>query len=173
MAKNNRFFDDFPFFQGLRVLFVDNNVDCCDLIEFMLKFYGVEVRKALLAQEALKILAQWQPDILVCEIALPEVDGFTLVQRARKITAGQGKVLLVIAVTAYMSEEMRHFALSGGFDRWFTKPLVLDDFLTVLAYWAIARFLFLMTRRTLSQIANNSYPTFQEHRHNLNFPGVN
>jgi two-component system, OmpR family, response regulator len=172
MDKKNRFVTDFPFFQGLRVLVVDNNVDCCDLIELMLHIYGVEVRKALLAQEALEILVEWQPDILVSEIALPEVDGFTLAQRARTITAGRGKVLLVIAVTAYISKEMRQLALSDGFDWWFTKPLALDDFLTVLAYWAIAQFLSLITQRTLSNVANNSYLTFQEHRPNLILSGV-
>jgi two-component system, OmpR family, response regulator len=173
MDKNNRFFDNFPFFQGLRVLVVDNNVDCCDLIEFMLQIYGVEVRKALLAQEALKILVEWQPDILVSDVALPEVDGFALVRQARTIAAERGKALLIIAVTAYISEEMRQIALSSGFDFWFTKPLNLNDFVTVLAYAAIANLASTFFQRTWSNVANNSCLSFEEHRPNLNFSGVN
>jgi CheY-like chemotaxis protein len=173
MYKSDEFVTNFPFLQGLRVLVVDNHIDSCNAIELLLQIYGVEVRKAFLAQKALKILVEWQPDILVSEIALPEVDGFTLIQQARTLAAKREKVLSVIAVTAYISEEIRELALSGGFDWWFTNPLAFNDFLSVLAYWAIARFPSLITRRALSNIANKSYITFQEHRPNLNLSGVN
>ncbi|MBE9166677.1 response regulator [Pleurocapsales cyanobacterium LEGE 06147] len=150
MYKNDGLVINLPFLQGLRVLVVDNNVDCCDLIELLLQLYGVEVRKAFLAQQALKIFVEWQPDILVSDVALPEVDGLTLVQQARTISATRGKVLLGIAVTGYINEETRQLALSGGFDFWFTKPLDLNDFVTVLVYSAIERFLFAITHRTSS-----------------------
>lgn len=123
--------------QGLRVLVVDNNVDCCDLIELLLQFYGVEVRKSCLVQQALEILVEWQPDILVSEIVLPKVDGISLIQQAKTIAAERKKELLSIAVTAYIGEERCQPALSSGFDFWFAKPLDLNDFVTVLAYWAI------------------------------------
>lgn len=139
MKKDQEFINNIPFLQGLRVLVVDNNADCCDLLELLLRFYGVETRKAFLAHEALKILVEWQPDILISEIALPEVDGFTLVQQARIITAGRKKVLSIIAITASISKKMRQFALSSGFDFWFTKPLDLNDFIKVLAYSATDR----------------------------------
>lgn len=141
MYKNDRFATNLPFLKGLRVLVVDCNVDCCNLIEWLLKFYGVEVRKAFSAQQALKILVEWQPDILVSDIALPEVDGFALVRQARTIATERYKALLIIAVTAFITEEMRQLALSGGFDFWFTKPLNLNDFVTVLAYFALDQFL--------------------------------
>lgn len=132
MYKNDEFGSNFPFLQGLRVLVVDNNADCCDLMELLLRFYGIEVRKAFLAQEALKILVEWQPNILVTEIALPNVDGFTLIQQARTITVARKEVLLAIAVTACISQEMRQLALSTGFDFWFSKPLDLNNFLLCL-----------------------------------------
>ncbi|MGL5877385.1 MAG: response regulator, partial [Xenococcaceae cyanobacterium] len=114
------------------MLIVDNNVDCCDTIELLLQLYGIEVRKAFLAQQALKICVEWQPDILVSDNALPSISGFALVRQARAIAAEREKVLLVIAVTAYVSENIRQLALSSGFDFWFTKPLYLNDFVTVL-----------------------------------------
>lgn len=151
MYKNDEFINNFPFLRGLRVLVVDNNVDCCDVIELLLKFYGVEVRKAFLAQEALKIFVEWQPDILVSDIALPEVDGFTLVKQARTIATDREKALLIIAVTAYSSEEMRQLALSSGFDFWFTKPLDFNNFVAVFIYLgidlAIDQFLSIITLR--------------------------
>ena len=160
MCTKNGLATNLPCLQGLRVLVVDNNVDCCDLIELLLRFYGVEVRKAFVAQQALKIFIEWQPDILVSEVALPEVDGFTLVQQARTITAERGKELLVIAVTAYITEELRQLALSSGFDWWFTKPLDLNNFLTVLACWAIALLSSAITQKGLSSFVNHSYVSF-------------
>jgi two-component system, OmpR family, response regulator len=147
--KNDKFVNNFPFLKGLRVLVVDNNVDCCDVIELLLGFYGVEVRKAFLAEEALKIFVEWQPDILVSDVALPKVDGFALVKQARTIAAELGKVLLIIAVTAYSSEETRQLALSRGFDFWFTKPLDFNNFIAVLAYLVICQSVFPIVQSTM------------------------
>ncbi len=138
MYENNGFNTNFLCLQGLRVLVVDNNVDCCDLIELLLQSYDVEARKAFSAQQALDILTAWQPDILVSDIALPKVGGFALARQAKTLSAKRGKeLLIVIAVTAYINEKMRQLAFSSGFDFWFTKPLELNKFLTVLVYSAI------------------------------------
>ncbi|MGB6299449.1 MAG: response regulator [Rivularia sp. (in: cyanobacteria)] len=138
MDKDNLFAVNLPLLQGLRVLVVDKSVDCCDLLELQLGLYGVEVRKAFLVQQALKIFLEWQPDILVSNIALPEVDGFALAQQTRTIAVERRQELLIIAVTAYTSEGMREYALSNVFDLWFTKPLDINHFLTVLAYSMIS-----------------------------------
>ncbi|MGB3755451.1 MAG: response regulator [Rivularia sp. (in: cyanobacteria)] len=138
MDKDNLFAVNLPLLQGLRVLVVDKSVDCCDLLELQLGLYGVEVRKAFLAQEAVKIFLEWQPDILVSNIGLAEVDGFTLAQQIRTIAAERRQALLIVATTTYISEEMRQYALSNVFDLWFTKPLDINHFLTVLAYSMIS-----------------------------------
>lgn len=137
MYKNEKFVTHLTFLQGLRVLVVDNNVDCCDTIDLLLQPYGIEVRKAFLAQQALKIFVEWQPDILVGNIALPDIDGFALVRQAKTIATKRGKVFSAIAAGACISEEMRQLALSSGFDFWFTKPIDFNDFVTVLAYLVI------------------------------------
>ncbi len=151
-----KFAINLPFLKGQRVLIVDNNVDSCDLIELLLRFYGVEVRKAFSAQEALKILLEWQPDILVSDVALPEIDGFVLVRQARTIAAERGKALLIIAVTAYINEETRQLALSSGFDCWFTKPLNLNDFVTVLSCLVICQSVFPIVPRTMINLVETA-----------------
>ncbi len=133
MYLNNRFPTNLPSLQGLRILVVDNNINSCDLMTAILQSYDVEVKTAFLAQQALKIFMQWQPDVLVSEIALPHEDGFALIRQVRKLTREQGKEALAIAVTAYVTDNTRQRALSAGFNLWFTKPLNFDDFLTVLA----------------------------------------
>jgi two-component system OmpR family response regulator len=132
MYSNNKFPSHSICLQGLRVLVVDNHADSCDLIALLLQPYGVEVKTASLAEQALKLLAQWRPNVLVSEIALPEVNGFALVQSVRTQTGHWGRGVPVIAVTASVTEEIRQRALSSGFDQWLTKPLDLDEFIVVL-----------------------------------------
>ncbi|HEY9597371.1 MAG TPA: response regulator [Cyanophyceae cyanobacterium] len=139
MYSNNGFPTNRPSLQGLRMLVVDNNIDSCDLITLLLEPYGVEVRTAFLVQPALEVLVQWQPDILVSEIALPEEDGFALIRQVRTLTVARGKEVLALAVTGYVTEEMQKHTLSAGFDCWFTKPLDFDEFLAVLSCLVICQ----------------------------------
>ena len=138
MDKDNVFAVNLPLIQGLRVLVVDNSVDCCDLLEFQLGLYGVKVRKAFLPQEAVKIFLEWQPDILVSNIALPEVDGFTLAQQIRTMAAERQQALLIVATTTDTSEEISQYTHSDVCYLWFTKPLDINHFLTVFAYSMIS-----------------------------------
>ncbi len=139
MYIDHRFPSNIPSLQGLRMLVVDNNIDACDLMTLLLEPYGVEVRVAFLAQQALDIFVQWQPDVLVSEIALPKEDGFALIRQVRTLTAARGQETLALAVTAYADKQTEQRALSAGFDLWFTKPLNFDEFLGVLDCLAICQ----------------------------------
>jgi len=127
---DNGFPTNLPSLQGLRMLVVDNNIDTCDLMTLLLQPYGVEVQTAFLVQQALEVFVQWQPDILVSEVALPKEDGFALIRQVRTLTA---------AVTGYVTEETQKRVLSAGFDLWFTKPLNFDEFLAVLSCLVICK----------------------------------
>lgn len=139
MHRSREFSTAFSFFQGLRVLIVNNHADSSDLMALILQSYGVEVQAASMVQPALKIFRQWQPDILVSEIALPDEDGLALIRRVRMLSAESNKRVTAIAVTAYVTEKMHQRALSSGFDLWFTKPLDFDAFVAEVAYLAICR----------------------------------
>lgn len=139
MYTNNEFSTDFSSLQGLRVLVVDDNVDCCDLIKLLLQLYGVEVQTAFSVQEGLEIFRQWQPDVLVSDIVFPQEDGFALIQQVRTKAGEPGKVVLAIAVMGYADEQTLKRALSAGFDLLFTKPLNFDEFLAELACLTICQ----------------------------------
>ncbi|MGF1541979.1 MAG: response regulator [Pleurocapsa sp.] len=160
MAIKDGFVTNLLGLQDLKILVVDNHIDSCDLIELLLAFYGVRVKKAFLAKQALEIFGTWQADILITEIALPDVDGFALVQQAKAIAVEREKVLLVIAVTAYINDNVRQLALSSGFDYWFTKPLNLDNFVAGLFYCAGYKFSSAITQKSLSSFVNHSYISF-------------
>ncbi len=153
MYLNNGFPTNLPSLKGLRVLVVDNNADSGDLMTLMLQPYGVEVQVASLAQQALEIFVQWQPDVLMSEIALPEEDGFALIRQVRTKAGERGKEALAIAVTAYVTEQTRQRALSAGFDLWFTKPLHFDEFVAVLGCLAICQqSLYAIAQRILGNV---------------------
>jgi two-component system, OmpR family, response regulator len=105
----------------------------------ILQLYGVEVKQAFSVPQALEIFEQWQPYIVVSDIGLPKEDGYALIQQVKSKAQERGQVVLAIAVTDYVDEKMCERALSGGFDLWFTKPLDIDEFVTVLAYLAICQ----------------------------------
>jgi two-component system, OmpR family, response regulator len=125
--------------KGLRVLVVDNNIDYCDLIKVLLQTYGVLVQTAFLARQALEIFRQWEPDVIMSDIALPYEDGYTLIQQVRTKAGEKGEAVLAIAVTGYADEKMLQYALNTGFDLWFIKPLDFDEFLTILACLVICQ----------------------------------
>ncbi|MBD2169466.1 response regulator [Calothrix membranacea FACHB-236] len=137
MYPSNRFLNNLSALQGLQVLIVDNNVDCCDLMMILLQLYGVEVKQAFSVPQALEIFEQWQPYIVVSDISLPNEDGYALIQKVKRKAKERGQVVLGIAVTGYADENMRQRGLSTGFDLWFTKPLDIDEFLVMLACLAI------------------------------------
>ncbi len=133
MYLSHKFPTNYLSLQGLRVLVVDDNVDFCYLMTLLLQPYGIKVQTAFLVQQALEIFRQWQPDILVSDIALPKEDGYALIHQIRTLMGERGRVVPAIAVTALVNEEMRQRGLSGGFNLWFTKPLNFDEFIAVLA----------------------------------------
>ncbi|AFZ00186.1 response regulator [Calothrix sp. PCC 6303] len=163
MYKFNRFPTNLSSLQGLRVLVVDNNVDFCYMITLLLEFYGVEVQTAFLAQSALKTFRQWQPDVLLSDLALPDEDGYKLIQEVRTKAGERGEAVLAIAVTGYVDEKMLQRALNAGFDIWFTKPLDFDEFLTMLDCLAICQqSSYAIAQRILGNVSKQNEPSLEK-----------
>jgi PAS domain S-box-containing protein len=109
--------------KGLKVLVVDDEADMRDLIAVILEQYGVEVRVAASAQEAISILDEFQPDILIGDIGMPEMDGYTLLRQIRSRSPEQGGQIPAIALSAYAGEYNRKQALAAGFQMHLSKPI--------------------------------------------------
>jgi two-component system OmpR family response regulator len=99
------------------VLVVDTNEECARSLAELLEFCGYSVSVAIDGQMALA-LAEPQPDILITELSLPDLDGYELVRRMREL-AGT-KPLLVIAVTVWQPDDAP--TASGKIDLWYLKP---------------------------------------------------
>jgi PAS domain S-box-containing protein len=111
----------------VRVLVVDDQVDMGCLAEFILAQYGAKVTVASSAAEALTILTQFIPDVLLCDIGMPEMDGYMLMRHIRKLPAVKGGTIPAIALTAYASEYERRQAQAAGFQLHLPKPVDPED----------------------------------------------
>lgn len=116
-------FDQSPNLAGVRVLVVDDEVDSRELIAFILEEYGATVRVVASASEALDIFALQQPDILLSDIGMPEMDGYMLIRSIRSLPNWQGKQIPAIALTAYAGETDNRQILIAGFQKHITKPV--------------------------------------------------
>ncbi len=112
-----------PVLTDLRVLTVDDDEDGRELLKVLLTQYGAEVMAVSDAAEALAALAAFQPHVLMSDIGMPEVDGYTLLQQIRARSAVAGGQIPAIALTAYTSEADQQRALEAGFQLHLAKPL--------------------------------------------------
>ncbi|OUL17521.1 response regulator [Nostoc sp. 106C] len=119
--------------EGLRVLLVEDNEDTQLLLTFLLEDSGADVAVTGSAYEALAVLEQTQPDILLCDIGLPEIDGCTLMRKIRAMSAKQLKQIPAIALTAYSQEIAEKEALASGFQAYFVKPIEPIEFINSIA----------------------------------------
>jgi len=107
--------------EQLRVLVVDDNRDAADTCAMLLEISGHEVQKAYSGTEALTAAAGFRPQVLLLDIDLPDLNGYTLAQRVR--ATDWGREALLIAVSGWGQEEDRRRALAAGFDHHLTKPI--------------------------------------------------
>ncbi len=110
---------------GLRVLIAEDDEDSAVTLGTALLHRGCTVRTARTAQECLDLFAEWQPDVLVCDIGLPDDDGYSLLRRLRERNRG-GRFVPAIAVTALSRDEDRSRTLAAGFAAHLSKPFEVE-----------------------------------------------
>lgn len=108
---------------GLRVLIVDDQADTRNFLNFMFEEYGAVATAVASVNEALAVLEQAKPDILISDIGMSEQNGYTLIRKLRSLEPEKGGRIPAIALTAYTQEEDRLEALSAGFQEYLSKPI--------------------------------------------------
>ncbi|HEY9641467.1 MAG TPA: ATP-binding protein, partial [Coleofasciculaceae cyanobacterium] len=106
---------------GVRILVVDDDIDSLEFTAFVLKQAGAIVTTVTSAMKALDLLAQFQPDVLVSDIAMPEMDGYALMRQVQALS--WGKNIAAIALTAYAGELDQQQSLAAGFQLHLAKPV--------------------------------------------------
>ena len=119
---------------GLRILVVDDDRVSLMAISGMVGAWGAETRAAATAREALELVVEQKPDIVVSDLYMPEMDGFDLMRRVRELPPGAGGDTPGIAVTAHPSFDSRRDAERAGYGAVFPKPFGRDELIdTILA----------------------------------------
>ncbi|HEY8186706.1 MAG TPA: ATP-binding protein, partial [Pyrinomonadaceae bacterium] len=119
--------------QGLRVLVVEDEADSRETIMAVLTQGGAEVRTSASAREALEVLQQWKPDVLMSDIGMPNEDGFALIQKVRALTEERGGRIPAAALTAYVKKEDRKLVLAAGYQMHVTKPVGPAELINAVA----------------------------------------
>ncbi len=126
-----------PRLAGLKVLAVDDDEDTRDLLAEALGQAGARVTLASSAAEALRLVPELLPDVIVADIAMPGEDGYSLIAQVRALRPADGGRTPAVALTALARAEDRAHALRAGYDRHLPKPVdfnVLADTIATLAH---------------------------------------
>jgi two-component system OmpR family response regulator len=109
----------------IRALVVDDEAMLTDLVRMAFKFEGWEVETAAAGRAALQIAREFQPDVVVLDIMLPDIDGMSVLSRLR----ASGHEMPVVFLTARDAMDDRVAGLMAGGDDYLTKPFSLDELL--------------------------------------------
>jgi PAS domain S-box-containing protein len=113
----------------IRILAVDDEIDNLELVQFILEQAGATVMISTSASEALQHVLQFKPDVLITDIGMPEMNGYTLLRKMKELSEGEqsGKcnntMPKAIALTAYAGDLDQQQALQAGFQRHIAKPI--------------------------------------------------
>lgn len=124
--------NDLTQLRGLRLLVVDDEADARELAEFILEQQGAQVKVAASAIEALEVLDQFQPDVLISDIGMPDMDGYALMQHIRQRSPNSGGEIPAIALTAYAGEINQQQAIAAGFQLHLAKPVEPETLLQAI-----------------------------------------
>ncbi|MBD1909838.1 MULTISPECIES: PAS domain S-box protein [unclassified Leptolyngbya] len=117
----------------LQVLVVDDDTDMRELVYVILSQQGAQVVMAASAIEGLVQFDSQPPDILISDIGMPEMDGYSLIQQIRKRSPERGGGVPAIALTAYAGEYDEQQARQAGFQQHLAKPVEPEALIKAIA----------------------------------------
>jgi len=117
-----------------RVLVVDDNVDAADMLVMMLQMFGHDVKAAYSGQAALETAVAYQPDFILLDIGLPDMNGYEVAQHLRQ--EQQIKNVRLIAMTGYGQDADRRRSMEAGIDLHLVKPVDPKKLQELLSTWS-------------------------------------
>jgi PAS domain S-box-containing protein len=117
---------------GLRILYVEDDVDSRQALAAVLMQYDAEVRTVATVHEALGLLTNWRPDLLISDIGLPDEDGYDLIRKVRARQPEDGGTIPAIALTGYAGVSEHALALSAGYQKYLVKPIKPENLAEII-----------------------------------------
>jgi two-component system CheB/CheR fusion protein len=125
--------------RDLRILVIDDDPAIRDTIAEMLQRKGAVVMGAASAEEAMASVEAFEPEVLLCDIAMPGEDGYTFIRRLRSLPAARGGDTPAVALTALAGRDDYRRALAAGFQLHLTKPIDMDRLIQAIAAVSVRR----------------------------------
>jgi PAS domain S-box-containing protein len=116
---------------GQRVLLVEDHADSAEMLAYLLRLEGHEVRTASDGPSALELAASFEPEIVLCDIGLPGMNGYEIAERLR--TRSEISRTRLIALSGYGQAEDRRRSKEAGFEFHLTKPVEPEALIALLA----------------------------------------
>ncbi|MGH6648573.1 response regulator [Aquabacterium sp.] len=107
-------------------LIIEDNAANMELVRYLLTFSGYEVLLARDGQQGLEIALREQPDLIICDLQMPGLDGYQVLEQLR--SRPQGAQAIVIAVTAFSMPNDRQKVMTAGFNGYISKPIEPENF---------------------------------------------
>lgn len=114
-----------------RILLIDDNVDAADSLGQILELMDHEVRTAYDGESGIEAARAFRPDIVLCDIGMPKMNGYDTARALRSEAWGKDTVL--VALTGWSHEEDRRKSAEAGFDHHLVKPVEVDTLMALLA----------------------------------------
>ena len=121
-----------PGLTGVKILAIDDVRDTRELLRALLEQCGADVIIASSAREGLDALTGWRPDVIVCDIGMPEEDGYSFISKVRQLPATEGGNVPAIALTGYVRVEDRMRALEAGYQMFVPKPVEAQELASII-----------------------------------------
>lgn len=119
--------------ENVRILIVEDDQGTREALTDVLELAGAEVRSAATAAAGLSAFDAFRPELLVCDIAMPDEDGYSLLGRIRALGAERGGDVPAIALTALATDDDRRRATEAGFQLHMAKPVDVARLIAALA----------------------------------------
>ena len=116
-----------------KVLVVDDNEAFLEMARFVLVAAAYEVKTAGGAHEALALIPEFKPDVILMDIQMPEMDGLELTRRLKADPLTQA--IVIVAFTAYASLGDEESLRAAGFDGYIGKPVDVMTLAAEVRFW--------------------------------------
>jgi CheY-like chemotaxis protein len=126
-----------PRLDGVRVLVVDDTASVLEVLRDILELDGAIVTAVNGAEEALAVLQEERPDVLVSDLAMPGRGGYWLIGQVRALPPERGGATPAAALTAFGGPEHRASVLRAGFQYHVEKPVGVRELIGVVAILAL------------------------------------
>src|ERR1700675_653574 len=114
----------------MRIVYAEDDALVRQTITTLLVGQGVDVIEAGDDEEAIWLCRVFHPNVVVLDLGMPHMDGFETARRLRETAAG--KMLRIVALTAYGDDDHEQMATRAGFDEFLSKPISMNTIVGAL-----------------------------------------